>query len=33
VTALATRFAEIIRAYAAGDAYGVQFEFQPRRFD
>ena len=33
MTALATRFAEIIRAYAAGDAYGVQFEFQPRRFD
>jgi ADP-ribosylglycohydrolase len=33
VTVLATRFAEIIRAYAAGDAYGVQFEFQPRRFD
>ncbi len=30
---LASRFAEIIRAYAAGDAYGVQFEFQPRRFD
>ncbi len=33
MTALATRFAEILRAYAAGDAYGVQFEFQPRRFD
>ena len=30
---MASRFAEIIRAYAAGDAYGVQFEFQPRRFD
>jgi len=30
---LSARFAEIIRAYAAGDAYGVQFEFQPRRFD
>jgi ADP-ribosylglycohydrolase len=30
---LSARFAEIIRAYAAGDAYGVQFEFQSRRFD
>ena len=30
---LSARFAEVIRAYAAGDAYGVQFEFQPRRFD
>jgi len=30
---LSARFAEIMRAYAAGDAYGVQFEFQPRRFD
>ncbi len=30
MTTLANRFTEIIRAYAAGDAYGVQYEFKPR---
>jgi len=30
MTTLANRFTEIIRAYAAGDAYGMQYEFKPR---